>query len=77
MAASARHWPGGEPDRHTQHLLFQTLVGAWPLTVERAAAYLAKATREAKVRTSWTEPDPAFDGARDACVAAVLRRRAR
>jgi (1->4)-alpha-D-glucan 1-alpha-D-glucosylmutase len=72
MAASARHWPGGDPDRHTQHLLFQTLVGAWPLTVERAAAYLEKATREAKVRTSWTEPDPAFDGARDAWVAGVF-----
>ena len=31
IAASSRHWPGGEADRHTQHLLFQTLVGAWPL----------------------------------------------
>jgi (1->4)-alpha-D-glucan 1-alpha-D-glucosylmutase len=72
MAASARHWPGGDPDRHTQHLLFQTLVGAWPLTVERAAAYLEKATREAKVRTSWTQPDPAFDRARDAWVAGVF-----
>ena len=56
MAASAGRWPGGDPDRHTQHLLFQTLVGAWPLTVERAAAYLEKATREAKVRTSCEMP---------------------
>jgi (1->4)-alpha-D-glucan 1-alpha-D-glucosylmutase len=72
MAASAADWPGGEADRHTQHLLFQTLVGAWPLTVERAAAYLEKATREAKVRTSWTEPDPAFDAGRDAFVAGVF-----
>ncbi len=31
MASSAHHWAGGEPDRHAQHLLFQTLVGAWPL----------------------------------------------
>ena len=61
------------PDRHTQHLLFQTLVGAWPLTAERAAAYLEKATREAKVRTSWTEPDAAFDEARDAFVAGRVR----
>ena len=70
--ASARHWPGGEPDPHTQHLLFQTLVGAWPLTAERAGAYLEKATREAKVRTSWTSPDGGFDEARDAWVAAVF-----
>jgi (1->4)-alpha-D-glucan 1-alpha-D-glucosylmutase len=71
MTASARHWPGGDPDRHAQHLLFQTLVGAWPLPGDRAVAYLAKATREAKLRTSWTQPDPAYDEARDAFVAAV------
>ena len=72
IEASSRHWPGGEADRHTQHLLFQTLVGAWPLTAERAAAYLDKATREAKQRTSWTSPDPAFDAARDGFVAGVF-----
>jgi (1->4)-alpha-D-glucan 1-alpha-D-glucosylmutase len=72
MAKSARHWDGGEPDRHTQHLLFQTLVGAWPLSEERAVAYVAKATKEAKLRTTWTEPDPVYDAARDAYVGAVL-----
>ncbi len=72
MAASARHWEGADPDRHAQHLLFQTLVGAWPLTAERAVAYLAKATKEAKLRTTWTEPDPAYDTARDTWAAAVL-----
>jgi (1->4)-alpha-D-glucan 1-alpha-D-glucosylmutase len=76
IASSARRWPTGEgapdPDPHTQHLLFQTLVGAWPLTADRAARYLEKASREAKVRTSWTEPDAAFDEARDAWVAAVF-----
>jgi len=72
LAISARHWPGGEPDRHAQHLLFQTLVGAWPLAPDRAVAYLAKATKEAKLRTSWTQPDPDYDTARDGYVAAVL-----
>jgi (1->4)-alpha-D-glucan 1-alpha-D-glucosylmutase len=71
MAASAPHWPG-EPDRPTQWLLLQSLVGAWPLDAERATAYLAKATKEAKVRTTWTEPDADFDAARDGYVAAVL-----
>ena len=28
---------GGWPDRNTEYLLYQTLVGAWPLTAERAA----------------------------------------
>jgi (1->4)-alpha-D-glucan 1-alpha-D-glucosylmutase len=72
MDASARHWPGGEPDRHAQHLLFQTLVGAWPLAVDRAVAYMTKATREAKLRTSWLAPDAGYDAARDAWVAATL-----
>ena len=72
MAASAHYWAGGEPDRHAQHLLFQTLVGAWPLDSDRAVAYLAKATKEAKLRTSWTQPAPDYDAARDAYVAAVL-----
>jgi (1->4)-alpha-D-glucan 1-alpha-D-glucosylmutase len=72
LAASAHHWLGAEPDRHAQHLLFQTLVGAWPLEPDRAVAYLAKATKEAKQRTSWTQPDPDYDTARDGYVAAVL-----
>ncbi len=72
MDASARHWPDGEPDRHAQHLLFQTLVGAWPLGVDRAVAYMTKATREAKLRTSWLAPDAGYDAARDAWVAATL-----
>jgi (1->4)-alpha-D-glucan 1-alpha-D-glucosylmutase len=72
LAASAHHWAGGEPDRHAQHLLFQTLVGAWPLDADRAVAYLAKATKEAKLRTSWTQPDHDYDAARDGYVAAVM-----
>jgi len=70
--ASAKLWPGGAADRPTQHLLFQTLVGAWPIDAERAGAYLGKATKEAKVSTTWTEPDADFDAGRDAFVEAVL-----
>jgi (1->4)-alpha-D-glucan 1-alpha-D-glucosylmutase len=72
MEASASLWPGDEADRPTQYLLFQTLVGAWPIDAERAVAFLAKATKEAKSRTTWTEPDEAFDTARDAWARAVL-----
>jgi (1->4)-alpha-D-glucan 1-alpha-D-glucosylmutase len=70
--ASAKLWPGSEPDRPTQYLLFQTLVGAWPIDAERAVGFLAKATKEAKARTTWTEPDEDFDLARDAWVEAVM-----
>ncbi len=51
------------PDRNLEWLLYQTLVGAWPLSVERLVPYAEKATREAKVHTSWTDPDPAYDDA--------------
>lgn len=57
------------------YLLYQTLVGAWPdgLTpgdgpglaafADRLEAYLVKAAREAKDKTSWTAPDEAFETA--------------
>ena len=47
----------GVPDPVEEYLIFQTLVGAWPLEPERLAAYLEKALREAKRATSWIDPD--------------------
>ncbi|HJV29093.1 MAG TPA: alpha-amylase family glycosyl hydrolase [Gaiellaceae bacterium] len=44
-------------DPHEDELLWQTLVGAWPIEPERIEAYLEKALREAKVNTSWAEPN--------------------
>jgi (1->4)-alpha-D-glucan 1-alpha-D-glucosylmutase len=52
-----------ELDTNTEYLLWQTLVGAFPLDAARLTAYLEKATREAKRRTTWTAPDPAYDDA--------------
>jgi len=60
---SQRHRSAAGPDDATLYLLFQTLVGAWPLDSERAAAYMLKASREAKRQTSWTHPDAAFEEA--------------
>ncbi|TNC29719.1 malto-oligosyltrehalose synthase [Amycolatopsis alkalitolerans] len=42
-------------------LAWQTLVGAWPISAERLREYLLKAAREAKIRTTWTEPDEEFE----------------
>ena len=63
--------PAG-PDAATEQLVWQSLVGAWPLSADRAVAYVEKATREAKDRTSWTDPSPAFDAAVEAFVRGVL-----
>lgn len=56
-ASDASEWP----DPATEYLLYQTLIGAYPLTADRAQQYMTKATKEAKRYTSWTEPNPAFD----------------
>ena len=52
------------------YLLFQTFIGTWPLPAHdlqdyagRLKAYMTKATREAKLHTSWTEPDAAYEDA--------------
>jgi (1->4)-alpha-D-glucan 1-alpha-D-glucosylmutase len=71
-AAAARHRTGPWPDANAEYFLWQTLVGAWPLTAERLRAYLEKATREAKVHTSWTSPQPDYDRAVAAFVDGVL-----
>ncbi|HWC11852.1 MAG TPA: malto-oligosyltrehalose synthase [Acidimicrobiales bacterium] len=70
--ANDAHKRGGMPDRGAEYLLYQTVVGAWPLPVERAVAYMGKATKEAKENTSWINPDPEYDAAVRSFVEAVL-----
>jgi (1->4)-alpha-D-glucan 1-alpha-D-glucosylmutase len=61
---NARHRrKDGCPDRNAEYLLYQTLVGAWPIDAERAAAYMEKATREAKAHTSWTRTNAEYEEA--------------
>jgi (1->4)-alpha-D-glucan 1-alpha-D-glucosylmutase len=62
-AMLAGHRTGDHPDRNTEYLVFQTLVGAWPITLARLSAYLTKAMREAKRHTSWTQPDAGYEAA--------------
>jgi (1->4)-alpha-D-glucan 1-alpha-D-glucosylmutase len=51
------------PSAREEYLLYQTLVGAWPIEAERVQAYLLKALHEAKERTSWVNPNPRYDEA--------------
>ncbi len=41
--------------------IYQTLVGAWPVSEERLAKYLEKAMREAKLHTSWTQVNEEYE----------------
>jgi (1->4)-alpha-D-glucan 1-alpha-D-glucosylmutase len=63
---------GRLPEPDTEYLMWQTLVGAWPVSAERAAGYLTKAMREAKTATSWQDPDEGYEAAVLGLAAAVL-----
>jgi (1->4)-alpha-D-glucan 1-alpha-D-glucosylmutase len=72
------------PDRNEEYLLYQTLVGAWPLESmddaqyrtfgERIQVYMDKALREAKLHTSWLNPNQAYDTAMHKFIEAILDR---
>ena len=67
-----RHKTDDVPDRNAEYLLYQILVGAWPIDVDRATAYMLKAAREAKSHTSWTDGNEAYEGALKSFVAQAL-----
>ncbi|MHA6668314.1 malto-oligosyltrehalose synthase [Homoserinimonas sp. A447] len=50
------------------NLLWQAVIGAWPLSRERLHAYAEKAAREAGNSTSWSDPDAGFERAMHAMV---------
>jgi (1->4)-alpha-D-glucan 1-alpha-D-glucosylmutase len=41
--------------------LYQTMIGAWPISQERCWQYMLKALREAKINTSWHKANPAYE----------------
>lgn len=77
---------GGElvPGRNEEYLLYQTLIGVWPLEtmtedmhavfVGRIQQYMIKAVKEAKEYTSWISPDAEYENAITQFVARVLDR---
>ena len=58
------------PDNNEEYLLYQTLVGAWPIGmnseeerldfVRRIQQYMEKAVHEAKINVSWLSPNPEY-----------------
>jgi (1->4)-alpha-D-glucan 1-alpha-D-glucosylmutase len=70
------------PDKNEEYLLYQTLLGAWPVApvgaaehaniVERIQRYMHKALREAKVHVSWLKARPAYDEAVRGFIATLL-----
>jgi malto-oligosyltrehalose synthase len=72
------------PDRNEEYLLYQTLLGVWPLGEmdqagfeefkSRIKDYQIKAAREAKVNSSWVSPNAAYEAALTAFFDAVTAR---
>jgi (1->4)-alpha-D-glucan 1-alpha-D-glucosylmutase len=70
------------PDTNEEYLLYQTLIGTWPLTemdsaqhaayMKRIQAYMQKALHEAKTHSSWISPNGEYDKAVDDFVERVL-----
>ncbi|HMF08930.1 MAG TPA: malto-oligosyltrehalose synthase, partial [Thermoanaerobaculia bacterium] len=67
------------PDPSEETMLYQNLLGAWPLEESevpafrrRFQAFLVKALREAKVHTRWAEPDHEYEQAVSGFAAAIL-----
>lgn len=74
--AICREWTSAEPlgDDDLSALLWQTVVGAWPIERERLHAYAEKAAREQNTATSWDDPDPKFEATLHAVVDAIYDR---
>jgi (1->4)-alpha-D-glucan 1-alpha-D-glucosylmutase len=70
MNRSRRTESGAEslPSRGDEYRFYQALIGIWPGAShadlrERLQAYMLKAAREAKLRTSWINPDEEYEAA--------------
>jgi (1->4)-alpha-D-glucan 1-alpha-D-glucosylmutase len=63
---------GSVPDQNTEYFLYQTLIGAWPISKDRIVAYMEKAVREAKQQTSWTHQNKEFEDALKAFIEQIL-----
>lgn len=72
-ALNEGHRRGDVPDRNTEYLFYQTLVGAWPIDFSRMSAYMGKAAREAKVHTSWFAIDEGYERDLQAFIRDVLQ----
>ena len=73
------------PDAGEEYLLYQTLLGTWPVDLDgapvssvgqefvtRIQRYMAKALKEAKLNTSWIQPNENWDDAMREFVARIL-----
>jgi (1->4)-alpha-D-glucan 1-alpha-D-glucosylmutase len=71
------------PDANEEYLLYQALLGSWPLHprsreehetyIARIQDFMTKAIKEAKVNSSWIQPNEAWDTAVREFIAEILK----
>ena len=69
--SAARRWSkmneklrvNGMPDANVELLIYQNLLGVWPIEADRFRQFLEKAVREAKTHTSWIAPHADYEHA--------------
>jgi len=67
--AAVRRWSkmneplrrNGVPDPNVELLIYQNLVGVWPIEPDRFRQFLEKAARGAKTQTSWIAPNADYE----------------
>ncbi len=70
-AAAVKRWldltrdlvTDGAPDGAERYMVLQNVLAAWPISAERLEGFVEKSLREAKVHTTWAEPDEAYEAA--------------
>jgi (1->4)-alpha-D-glucan 1-alpha-D-glucosylmutase len=67
------------PDANEEYFIYQTLLGGWPLCPHQAETFqkrlqdaLLKSWREAKLHTSWSNPNEAYESAVAEFVSTIL-----
>lgn len=70
------------PDPNEEYLLYATLIGTWPLQpmsevehqhyIERIQAYMKKSIKEAKLQTSWINPNTGYENHIDTFIQNIL-----
>lgn len=61
------------PDKNTEYLFYQILIGSWPIELPRVLEYLEKASREAKCDTSWQTINKNYEKKVAAFASAVMK----
>ncbi len=68
-----KYHTGNLPNANTEYFLYQTLLGCWPIEINRLKEYMIKAAREEKVHTSWTKVKGKYEEALESFIENICK----